>query len=148
MSKKIIMKKLGISFLTWRRWLQKGYARYGITLKQYSLLGTLSRKEYLHPSDIAEQLFCDRPTATVILTNMEKSGWLIRERDPDNGKRQRIYITDAGRQKKEEIASDPEKPENAFDPEACFTEEEREIFIRLLDKLEKHLSHLPEPSGK
>jgi DNA-binding MarR family transcriptional regulator len=79
---------------------------------------------------------------------MEKSGWLTRARDPDNGKRQRIYITDAGRRKREEIASDQEKPENAFDPEACFSEEERETFILLLNKLEKHLTHLPEPSGK
>lgn len=143
MKKQIIMSKIGITFLTWRRWLQKGYARYDITLKQYYLLGSLSKSDYLHPSDIADQLFCDRPTASVIITNMEKAGWVRREKDPDNGKKQRIFITEAGRRKKQEIMGDSKKPENAFLPEACFSEAERETFLRLLEKLEQHLSKLP-----
>ena len=37
-----LMPKIGACFLTWRRYLQKGVARHGITLKQYYLLGALS----------------------------------------------------------------------------------------------------------
>lgn len=138
------MGRIGTVFLTWRRWLQKGYAKYGVTLKQSFLLGRLASHEYLYPADIAEALYCDRPTASVIIRNMEKAGWIERETDPQNGKRQRIRLTRAGLAKRDEIRKDPDNPEKLFDPQACFDEIELKQFKELLEKLEKHLESLPE----
>lgn len=137
------MGRIGTVFLTWRRWLQKEYARYGVTLKQSFLLGRLAVHEYLYPSDIAQALFCDRPTASVIIRNMERAGWIERETDPKNGKRQRIRLTKAGFAKREEIRRDPKNPERLFDPQSCFDENELKQFKTLLEKLERHLETLP-----
>jgi DNA-binding MarR family transcriptional regulator len=143
MNGKVLMGKLGSCFLTWRRWLAKSYARHGLTLKQAYLLEHADRAEYLFPADIAEMLYCDRPTATVIIRNLERDGLLERFRDPDNGKRFRIGITDAGRRKLGDLKGDPGRGENLFDPAACFTNEERELFNGLLVKLAGHLESLP-----
>jgi DNA-binding MarR family transcriptional regulator len=138
------MGRIGTVFLTWRRWLQKGFSRYGVTLKQSFLLNRLASHDFLYPADIADALFCDRPTASVIIRNMEKAGWIEREVDPENGKRQRIILTKSGLAKREEIRKDPENPERLFDPQSCFSKEELETFKTLLEKLEKHLENLPE----
>ncbi len=142
-----LMPRIGECFLTWRRYLQKGIARHGITLKQYYLLGALSRAEYLHPSDIAGLLYCDRPTATVVIKNMERNGWIAGARDPGDGKRRRIILTAAGRRKRREIEADPDRPEERFSPDACFTAEELKTFRALLGKLSAHLECLPAMPG-
>jgi DNA-binding MarR family transcriptional regulator len=139
-TKKTLMERLGTIFLTWRRCLQKGYSPHGITLKQMYLLRKLSSREYLHPSEIAEMLYCDRPTATVIIRNMVRQGWVTREPDPENRKRGRIRITSAGRTKHLELRRDKTSPERRFDPAACFTEDERVQFERLLGKLQNHVN--------
>jgi DNA-binding MarR family transcriptional regulator len=137
------MGKLGACFLVWRRWLARGYARHGLSLKQYYLLRHLDRVEYLYPAHISDMLFCDRPTATVVIRNMEKAGWAARTRDPENGKRFRVVLTPRGREKHEAARSDHQRPESHFDPLACFDTEEKAIFDALLTKLAKHLEELP-----
>jgi DNA-binding MarR family transcriptional regulator len=134
-----VMARLGTAFLTWRRYLQRGLAPYGITLKQQHLLRELDQVEYLYPSDIAEMLFCDRPTATVVLDNLAKQGWIRRERDPENRKFMRISITPAGRQKLAELSA---VQWGDFDPLAAFTDEELQQFDTLLRKLKKHLAQI------
>jgi DNA-binding MarR family transcriptional regulator len=134
-----IMSRLGVAFLTWRRYLQRNLAPYGITLKQHYVLRQLDQNEYLFPSDIAEALFCDRPTATVILDNLEKQGWVRRETDPDNRKYTRISITPGGREKLAELQA---LPDVDFDPLDPFTEEELREFSRLLTKLNHHLDQI------
>ncbi len=138
-----LMGRLGNCFLVWRRWLARGYGRHGVSLKQFHLLRQLERAEYLYPADIADLLFCDRPTATVVIGNLEKAGWVERARDRENGKRVRISLTDHGREKLEEVRADPERPENRFDPVACFSAEEKAQLDALLTKLAKHLEALP-----
>ena len=134
-----LMSRLGIAFLTWRRFLQKRLSPYHITIKQQYVLRQLANTDTLFPSDIAIMLFCDRPTATVVIDNLAKQGWIVRERDNKNHKFIRIAITPAGRSKLEELAAIPADP---FDPLACFTTEEIEQFGCLLAKLNKHLGQI------
>jgi DNA-binding MarR family transcriptional regulator len=135
-----VMSRLGVIFLTWRRYLQKDLLPYGITLKQIYLLRQLAVKEYLYPAEIADILFCDRPTATVVIKNMKRYGWIAQERDYENAKRFRITITPAGRDKLRSISSS--KPGDVFDPLSCFTPDELNQFETLLKKLSKHINTL------
>ena len=136
----VSMGKMGTAFLIWRRYLQKQVVEFEITLKQLSVLRRLSSVEFMHPSEVAEILFCDRPTATVIINNMRKYGWVETRKDPTNRKYQQIYLTSSGVLKLDEInASEKLQPENLFDPLACFTEEEKREFDRYLDRLNQHL---------
>lgn len=134
MKKLPIMSRLGIVFLTWRRHLESGVRPYGVTLKQQYLLRRLAKGE-LRPSQIADMLFCDRPTATVVIDNMKKYGWVTSETDAADARQRIVRLTKAGKEKLKELE---EKPEDAFDPLACFTEEEREEFERLLKKMQEH----------
>ncbi len=135
------MSRIGVIFLTWRRCLQKRILPYGITLKQLHILRRLQKKGVLYPSEIATLLFCDRPTATSILNTMKKKGWVMSERDPLNMKKQRIILTDAGLEKLSSLSGFSLEP--AFDPMACFTQEERSQFELLLQKLAAHMNNLP-----
>lgn len=135
-----IMAKMGVAFLTWRRFQQKCLNPNRITLKQLYVLSQLSKKEYLYPSQIANMCFCDRPTATVIIKNLEKSSWIQRERDSENAKQIKIFITTAGREKLNTIQWDDEI--NHFDPLSCFTEEEKSQLDLLLNKLAEHLKQI------
>ncbi len=137
------MGKLGNCFLVWRRWLSRGYARHDVSLKQYYLLRQLEGADYLYPADIADLLFCDRPTATVVIRNLEKAGWVRRGRDSQDGKRVRIALTDRGSEKLAELRDDPRRPERRFDPFACFSAEEKAQFDALLSRLARHLEALP-----
>jgi DNA-binding MarR family transcriptional regulator len=135
------MSRIGVIFLTWRRCLQKRILPHGITLKQLYVLRRLQVKEVLYPSDIASLLFCDRPTATSILNTMKRKGWIMSAQDPLNMKKQRVILTDAGKEKVYSLSGFSLEP--AFDPMACFTEEERSQFDILLQKLAAHMKNLP-----
>jgi DNA-binding MarR family transcriptional regulator len=134
------ISRIGVIFLTWRRCLQKRILPYDITLKQLYILRRLQKKKVLYPSDIAKELFCDRPTATSILNGMKRKGWIMSEQEPLNMKKQRIILTDAGWEKLSSISGFSLEP--AFDPMACFTPEEQSQFEKLLQKLESHVKTL------
>ncbi len=135
-----IMHDIGTAFLTLKRYRQKEVLPYGITLKQFYVLRQLKKEGVLNPSEIAEMLFCDRPTATVVIKNMEKQGWVKRELDPDDSRRLRVTLEPAGQAKMKELVrklTDSQK--ESFDPLSCFTSREKDQFTKLLAKLNLHL---------
>lgn len=94
-----IMKFIAMIFLTYRRRLQKAFSRQNITLQQYRILKCLAGNDCLSPSVIADLLFCDRPTASVVIKNTEKKGWIKKNRNIENAKQFNIKITPAGLKK-------------------------------------------------
>ncbi|MDP4093863.1 MAG: MarR family transcriptional regulator [Bacillota bacterium] len=131
-----LMSKLGVIFLTWRRYLQKDLVPYKITLKQQYVLNQLSNRDFLYPSQIADMLFCDRPTATVVIKNMERDKWVRREKDNENGKQVRIFITNEGREKLVSLKSSIKPPkDHEFDPLKCLTQEEKDQLDMILTKI-------------
>lgn len=136
-----IMSRLSVIFLTWRRYLEKITKSNGLTLNQFYILNQLIRKEYLNPSEIAEQLYCDRPTATVVIDNLKKYGYVTKERDTEDGKRIQVKITEKGRQKVELTGKAMDR-EVIFDPLSCFSDEERQTFEELLMKLHTHIKKI------
>ncbi len=135
-----IMHAIGVAFLTLKHFRQRDVLPYEITLKQFYVLRQLKRKGVLNPSEIADMLYCDRPTATVVIKNMEKQGWVKRELDPDDSRRIRVTLKPAGQTKMKEIARKLiDSKKESFDPLSCFTSREKEQFTKLLAKLNLHL---------
>ena len=135
-----VRARLSIAFLTWRRHLQQGLSSHGITLKQVHLLRQLARHEFLYPSKIADLLFCDRPTATVIIRNMEKQGWVSRTQSEPDRRQVRIVLTEAGRAKLVALEqSGWREVEATVDPLRCLGETELAELDRLLGKMNEHL---------
>ncbi|MGE5630950.1 MAG: MarR family winged helix-turn-helix transcriptional regulator [Caulobacteraceae bacterium] len=140
MHKLPLMPKMGVIFLSWRRSLQKNLVPHKITLKQEYVLNQLLKKDFLYPSQIADMLFCDRPTCTVIIKNMEREKWIRREKDIENAKQVRIYITEQGKEKIVSLKSAlSSKGEENLDPLACLSEEEKEQLDLILSKVLSYL---------
>ena len=138
-----IMQALTVASLTWKRHLQKEVLPYGITLKQFYVLRQLKKEGVLNPSEIAEMLFCDRPTATVVIKNMEMQRWVKRELDPNDSRRLRVTLEPTGQTKVKDIARKlADSKKESFDPLSCFTNREKEQFSKLLEKLNLHLKQL------
>jgi len=135
------MKFIAMIFLTYRRQLQKAFTGQNITLQQYRFLKYLARNEYLLPSVIADLLFCDRPTASVVIRNTGKKGWIKKDKDTENAKQFKIKITPAGLKKITDLEKLPSLLALFSDRiEKIFTREERKELERLLKKLWKGIS--------
>jgi DNA-binding MarR family transcriptional regulator len=132
------MELISRAFLEWKRRVARNLVPFGTNPKQMFVLRNLLEAESLSPSEIAELVHADRPTATSLIGTLERAGWVNREKDPSNGKRVRVQITKWG---KDFLRSVPESlwrtGKTAFDPEACLTRAERAELIRLLEKLNR-----------
>ncbi len=131
-----LMELVSHAHLAWKRRVARDLLPHGVNPKQIYLLRKLRETGSLAPSRIADLVFADRPTVTSMLDTLERAGWIERRRDPEDGKRVLVDITDAGRRK---LASVPEhlwrSGRTRFDPEAGLTARERETLVRLLEKL-------------
>jgi DNA-binding MarR family transcriptional regulator len=126
-----------------RRYRQAHVTAFGVTVPQFNVLVQLDRYAELNPSKIADLLFSDRPTTTVILKNLERRGWVKRERDETNRKYVVIRITGSGKDKLRELREAEERQSGDFEPLACFTEEELSQLEAMLDRLILHFRDLP-----
>jgi DNA-binding MarR family transcriptional regulator len=138
------MARLGVAFLTWRRYLQRRYQQFGITIKQLRILEELHKNGKLSPSQIADILFADRPTTTVVINNLEKNGWITKSKDETNRKRTLVTMTASGEEKRHEVRTGLSGGGVVFNPETCYDEEQKRRFHELLDLLEGHFKLIQE----
>lgn len=130
-----------------KRYRRSHVTAFGVTVPQFDVLMQLDRRGELNPSQIAELLFIDRPTASVILRNLERRGWIERDRDEMNRKYVVIRLTDAGREKLRALSEAEERQAGDFDPLSCFTTEELGRLEATLDRLILHFRDLPTITG-
>jgi len=130
------ISRIGVIYLAWSRRLQKELLPHGLTLKQLHVLQELQRRPVLHPAEIAEMLYSDRPTATVIIANLQKNGWVTSERDPENGRRKCIAISPAGRAKVAAVKQSGFRGNSGFPLESCLSAEEARQLDTLLRKVQ------------
>ncbi len=139
-----ILELISTLHLDWTRRIARDLAPHGISPKQIFLLRKLDEAGCLGPSEVAVLLHGDRPSATSMLDTLERAGWVRRRRDPADGKRVRVELTEAGRAK---LASVPlelwRTGHTRFDPAACLDPEEREQLARLLQKMRRAMREEP-----
>lgn len=135
-----LMNKLGLIYLTWTRKLKQQLVPHGITLKQQFVLKQLQTKPFLYPHQIADMLYCDRPTASVIIRNMVKNGWIEKVKDEENQKQYKVTATDAGKEKWLSLNGASGKEDmDRFDPLKCLTDDERQQLDKIISKVLKTL---------
>ncbi len=132
-----IIGRIGIISQLWKRYLQKQLLPHNITLKQIYLLKQLIRVDFLYPDRIAELLFCDRPTASVIIGNLVKNSWVQKDNDPENRKRVRVSITLLGAKKVNQVLEAGYKGDKSLDPETGLTKQEMKDLEGALIKIQK-----------
>jgi MarR family transcriptional regulator, organic hydroperoxide resistance regulator len=73
-------------------------AELGLHLGQDLLLEQLWRHDGLSQSSLVARLGVEPPTVTKMLQRLERAGLLRRERDPDNPRLWRVFLTERGRE--------------------------------------------------
>ena len=87
-----------------RRFMGKCFGQMqelGIYPGQIPVLGLLAYKDGLSQREIAEHLRIKPPTVNVTVQRLEKAGFLYREADEKDQRISRIYLTEKGKQAKE-----------------------------------------------
>lgn len=135
-----------------RRFLEAGLESKDLTFNQYNLLQLIVMRSQIRPSEAAEALGCNRPTATVIVNNLEKKGWVHRQTDPENRRQVLVRLTEAGREKAETTRQWVISVKGSFDPLVGLSEEEiaqlRDFLERIGQTVEDHLANLGDRLAK
>jgi DNA-binding MarR family transcriptional regulator len=109
----------------------------GVHRGQPKLLFALAEEDGLAQTELVRRMQISPATVTKMIQRMEKSGFLRRERDPDDQRVSRVYLTDAGRALiSEMIAISQNIGEEVF---AGFSQEERVLMQRLLQLMRENL---------
>ncbi len=120
------------------RRLQDKLDPFGLTPFHWEVLDCLWQEDGIPTSTLTKKLQQLGGTLTGVLDGMEKRGLLYRERDKDDRRIYRIWLTDAGKQLKDVVPPIVLKlKEETFE---CFSEQEFLMFSNLIDRLIAHTS--------
>ncbi|MCD6135931.1 MarR family transcriptional regulator [Candidatus Bipolaricaulota bacterium] len=121
---------------TWR--LRTYIERIGIHSGQGRVLVHLHGQDNVPQWRIAEAMNTSPAAITSILKRMERDGWIIRARDPNDQRTVRIRMSDKARALEENVQGTFMQIEEEIS--AIYTQEERQQLRHLLVKLSKRLS--------
>jgi DNA-binding MarR family transcriptional regulator len=110
---------------------------FGVTAAQWVVLAVLWRQDGLPQNVIADLIGSDRPTLTAMLKLMTAQGLVRRDRDEDDNRFQRVYLTSAGQRLRAAL------PPLAIDVNnaamAGLSTTERATLVSLLNKVRANL---------
>jgi len=123
--------------LALKKEFSKRLSPYDLTPEQWSILNRLGEQDGLTQKDIAERTYKDQPNTTRILDKLEKKGLLQRVDNPDDRRAFLIFLTEKGKQLRENII--PISNQLNEDATVGLEKEEYRIAIRLLSKVYENL---------
>ena len=93
---KLIQLVAGIHIRT-RKFTERKIKKLNMTYPQLGALMALIRKDDITQSQLAGLLETDNTTSMVLCDSLEKRGWLVRTRDKNDRRVNRLSLTDTGR---------------------------------------------------
>jgi len=126
--------------------LSQGYRHLSNTLMEQigmhrapaSVLCRLFLQDGLTQSEIAEQLAVQGASVTQLLQRMEEAGWVTRQRDLEDNRLVRVYLTEQGREKERSITQQLMKLQEAIF--AGITPRERAFLRQLLKQMQENMA--------
>lgn len=76
---------------------------YDVTPEQWAILNRLWEQEGLSQVELADRTFKDKPNVTRMLDVLEKKNLIFRQRDQNDRRAFKVYLTEAGQQLKEKL---------------------------------------------
>jgi len=76
----------------------------GITPEMWLVLSRLYARDGQYQTQIADGTFRDRPNTSRILTGLEARGYVQRQKDPEDMRRVRVFLTHQGKQFVQDMA--------------------------------------------
>ncbi len=95
--------------MTLQRKLNKSCNSLGVTLSQFAVLEALNTKGDLSVGEIKESILTTSGNITVVISNLEKEGFVKRFKSKKDKRSYIISITDEGKEVVKEIFPDQEK---------------------------------------
>jgi DNA-binding MarR family transcriptional regulator len=131
-----ILARISRLHLSWKRYVQRRLAPYGVTPKQLYVLRQLDERGHLLPSDVARLTHADRPTVSSMCRTMERAGWIATRPAADDGRKRHLVLRPAGRALLGRIPADRWRSgQTPIDPEACLDAGERRRLHELLGRM-------------
>lgn len=127
----------------YRTALERHLAPVGLHGGQVFVLFELWREDGLRQVDIADRLNLSAPTVTKILKGLSEINLIRRERERDDARSSRVFLTDKGRNIRSEVAAQWLELESEY--LSGLTETERFILPELLGKLQVAYTGRGEP---
>lgn len=107
--------------------------QYDLTPEQWSVLYRIREEDGLIQRDLAERSGKDKPTTTRILDVLETKGYITKQAGKHDRRSFHIYITEQGKRIADAI--EPIEYQAVQDVSATLTDEEYELLVQLLNKL-------------
>lgn len=123
---------LGRAALGAQRLTQERLAQAGMRRGYYGVLATLAEFGPAAQAEIGRRLGIDRSDMVAILNDLEGEGYVSRERDPGDRRRNSVVLTDDGRAALDRFDRAIDEAENAF--LATFSPAERKMLAVLLER--------------
>jgi DNA-binding MarR family transcriptional regulator len=125
-------------------------ARLDLTPARVAVISILHRHpaQRLTVGEIAAGLHVSSTNISRRIDGLESTGWVQRERNPDDGRSIYIRLTDQGRRKADAVLPGIYRGMN--EAWSCFSSEDKEELLQLLNRMMKHLearASLVEPLG-
>lgn len=108
----------------------------GVTPEMWLVLSRLYARDGQYQTQIADGTFRDRPNTSRILAGLESRGYVRKERDGEDMRRVRIFLTETGKQFVQDIA-----PIAASTRDTLYeglTDEELRVLRRVLRRIERN----------
>jgi len=117
----------------------------GLYRGQPPVLHALWHQEGLTHTDLAKQLHVQPATITKMIKRMEQAGFVVRQRDTEDERVSRVYLTARGR----EIRADLERVQDTIEAHtfAGFSSDERELVRQLLVRMRHNLAQMSSGRG-
>jgi len=121
-----------------KRALDSRLLEHNLTATQYIALAKLWEEDGISLSELGERLYFDNPTLTGVVDRMDKVGLLQRQRDEDDRRVVRVYLTPKGTNLQQEIGD----LADGIDAKAWegFTEAEKKKLLTQLDLIWKRMN--------
>lgn len=111
---------------------------YSCRFGQFPLLGYVEQHDGCTQQEAAEAMSVSAPAVAVSVKRLQKAGFLKKEADPENLRKSRLSLTDAGRETARAFRQNFDELE--AETFGCLSEEEARVFSSLLEKITDHLA--------
>ncbi|MGO4185411.1 MarR family winged helix-turn-helix transcriptional regulator [Paenibacillus sp. MCAF9] len=131
---------MGITYRKMTNVLQARLKDYEITTEQWSVLFQVDQTEGLIQKEIAELAGKDKPTTTRILDHLEEKGLICRKMAENDRRSFQVHSTEKGASLIMETL--PVEMQVNQEIKQCMTVEEHEMIMKLLLRINHHVSQL------
>ncbi len=122
----------------WKNYFESNMEKYSIkTVTMGAVLYSAYKHEGVVQDDICKMLNMDKAYVTRELNSLERLGYIVREKDSEDHRKNHIYVTQSG----VEVANTIEKVRNdwsAIEYEN-FTEDDKKFFLSLINKMHNNI---------